>query len=303
MANGDFWTTAQWQMFNGNPSATPPTAGLLKTTMGPMEVAQQVFPTVITGNDNPIPADKIDPATGVPSTGATAAFATLQYPFQLAPVQVNDPALTIATNQVALAAQGLALTEDDLFFNGQNATLRPRVTVSPSDLLKLGGGLMGVALTNPILALAGKVPPDRLEVARLPARAAPVRWGVNTYYMVLEGLRLFWANAQGPPYALMLEPEVFADVNLYLPGAPSGVTTASIIQPLLASGPLVQSAGLQPQQGLLASLGGQTTTLYVGTGPLVEFNTYANSVYAFTARESIQFVNVDPRSLIMLAFQ
>jgi hypothetical protein len=101
----------------------------------------------------------------------------------------------------------------------------------------------------------------------------------------------------------MLEPEVFADVNLYLPGAPSGVTTASIIQPLLASGPLVQSAGLQPQQGLLASLGGQTTTLYVGTGPLVEFNTYANSVYAFTARESIQFVNVDPRSLIMLAFQ
>ena len=307
MSNGDFWPQSTWKMFNGDPSAPPPTAGipprptagLLRTTMGPMEVAQQVFPTVITGNDNSIPADTINPATGVATTGVTRAFATLQYPFQLAPVQVSDPALTIAINQVTLAAQGLALTEDNLFFNGQNAILPlrplpgprpPLVTVPPGDPAKLNDGLMRIARDN----------------LRLPVQPVAARtWGINTYNQVLRGLRQFQADTQGPPYALILAPDVFVDVNLYfaIAGTPTTMTPASIIQPLLASGPLVQSAGLLAQQGLLASLGGKTTTLYIGSGPLLEFNTYSSSVYSFTARESIQFVNVDTRSLIMLDFQ
>jgi hypothetical protein len=53
---------------------------------------------------------------------------------------------------------------------------------------------------------------------------------------------------------------------------------------------------------LLASLGGQATTLYVGTPPFVEFNTFDRSIYWFSARESVQFVNTDKRALIKLRF-
>jgi hypothetical protein len=318
MSNGDFWQQSTWQMFNGNPAANPPTPGLLQTAMGPMQVARSVFPTVVTGKDESISADTIDPATGVPTTGVTRAVATLQYPFQLAPVQVNDPALTIAMNQVTLAAQAIAVTEDRLFLNGQDADLpkrpaprgagAPLVNVAAADLQKLNTGLIGIAAAN-----------KKIEVP--PSAPGVQAWGVNTYTKVLEAIAEFTLNAQGPPYALILAPDVFADTYIYAsvpvaaapaakgPAPPAAapaagyITPADIIQALLASGPFVASAGLKPKQGLLASLGGKTTTLYVGTGPLVEFNTYANSLYSFTARESIQFVNVDSRSLIMLDFK
>jgi hypothetical protein len=39
------------------PDASPPTPGLLKTTMDPMEAAPQVFPTIATGNDDLIQAE------------------------------------------------------------------------------------------------------------------------------------------------------------------------------------------------------------------------------------------------------
>jgi len=63
------------------------------------------------------------------------------------------------------------------------------------------------------------------------------------------------------------------------------------------------SPGLPEKTGLLVSLGGKTTTLYIGTGPLVEYDAYDGSTYSFTARESIQFLNTDSRSLIKLKFE
>ena len=125
---------------------------------------------------------------------------------------------------------------------------------------------------------------------------------MQTFIEVLNGIANFTQNMQGPPYGLILAPGIFADVNRPLETAVT-VTPASVIQPVLASGPLVMSAGMRPQTGLLVSLGGKTTTLYVGTAPLVEYNTYNNSIYSFTARESIQFFNFDKRSLIYLHFQ
>jgi hypothetical protein len=99
-----------------------------------------------------------------------------------------------------------------------------------------------------------------------------------------------------------LSPDTFADANFPLEDN-AMVTPASAIQALLASGPFVMSPGMPPKTGLLSSLGGQATTLYIGTGPLVEFNTFDKSVYWFSARESIQFLNTDVRSLIKLDFE
>jgi uncharacterized linocin/CFP29 family protein len=299
MSNGDFWTAAQWAIFNGTPgapaqgatAAVPSTPGLLQKTMGPIQVAQQVFPTIVTGTDNSISADTIDLKTGIPSTGATRSFATLRKPFQLFPVHVEDPALTMASNQVTLAGQALALVEDMLFFQGREAPLpkmgSQTVNLPPSDLVKLQDGLLGVARSNKVI-----------QVPKGKDRGA---WGLATYAAVVAGIADFTSNLQGPPYALIVPPEVFADANFPLPGN-AAATAASAIQALLATGQFVMSPGLPGDSGLMASMGGKTTTLYIGTGPLVEYNAYDNSTYSFTARESVQFLNIDPRSLIALEF-
>jgi hypothetical protein len=291
MSNGSIWPQNVWMQINGNPNdKTQP--GLLKSTMGPMEVAQQVFPTIVTGNDNSIPADTIDLLTGEPTTGETRSFATLRKQFKLFPIHVTDPALTMAMNQVTLAGQAIALTEDKLFFSGEDAVLPPAggqtVTILASDKRKLGKGLLGIAARN--------------HVIRVGPRGGKKTYGLATYDAVVEGIAHFNGKQQGPPYALILPPDVFADANLSLEDD-ALVTPSKAVQPLLASGPFVTSAGLPKKDGLFASLGGKTTTLYIGTGPLVEYNAYDGSVYSFTARESMQFLNIDSRSLIKLEFE
>jgi Encapsulating protein for peroxidase len=290
MSNGNFWPPNVWTQFNGSPTdKTQP--GLLKTTMGPMQVAQHVFPTTVTGNDNSIPADTIDLKTGVPSTGTTRAFATIRKPFTLFPVHIADPALTMASNQVTLAGQALALIEDTLFFQGNDARLPAGggkgVNLPDGDQAKLDGGLLGIAAKNKVIS----VPPGKKKA-----------YGLATYSAVVDGIAQFTTDQQGPPYALILSPDTFADASLPLEDE-ALVTPSSAIQALLASGPFVMSPGLPARTGLLASLGGKTTTLYIGTGPLVEYNSYDGSVYSFTGRESIQFLNIDSRSLIKLKFE
>jgi hypothetical protein len=259
--------------------------------MGPMQVAQHVFPTIVTANDNSFPADIVDPQTGNPTTGVTRSFATIQKPFTLFPVHIKDPALTMATNQVTLAGQALALAEDSLFLQGSNAQLpiggRKTVTMPPGDQAKLDKGLLGIAAGNKVI----DVQPGKLET-----------YGLATYSAVVAGISQFTADQQGPPYALILSPDTFADANFPLEEE-ALVTPSSAIQALLASGPFVMSPGLPIKTGLLASLGGKTTTLYVGTVPLIEYDAYDGTLYSFTGRESIQFLNIDARSLIGLSFK
>jgi hypothetical protein len=291
MSNGDFWSSEVWATINGTPN-DPTKPGLLKATMGPMEVARSVFPTIITGNDNPIPADTIDLATGVPSTGETRSFAALRKPFQLAPIHVSDPALTLAMNQVANAAQALAVVEDMLFFQGTDAPLpaagAQRVVVTDVDKEKLDEGLLGIADGNHDIVVHPIVGPGRT-------------YGLRIYNAVVEGIQRFTADQQGPPYGLVLAPDIFGQANLPL-ALGAFVTPASAIQPLLLSGSFTVSPGMPAWTGLLASLGGKSTTLYIGTSPLVEFSVYVDSNYFFNARESLQFLNTDPRSLIKLTF-
>lgn len=289
MSNGSFWGANIWAQFNGVAGdKTQP--GLLRKTMGPMEVAQQVFPTIVTGNDNSFPGDTIDMRTGTPSRGVTRSFATLEKPFTLSKVHIDDPALTMASNQVTLAGQALALVEDALFFLGTDAVLpggAQSVTLPAGDQAKLHRGLLGIAEAN--------------HVIHVPHGGSRT-YGLATYRAVVSGIARFTSDQQGPPYGLILSPDTFADANFPLQNNAT-VTPASAIQALLMSGPFVSSPGLPIRTGLLASLGGKTTTLYIGTGPLVEYDEHDGSTYSFTARESIQFLNIDSRSLIKLEFE
>jgi hypothetical protein len=99
MSNGRFWSQNVRMQFIGNPNDKTQSS-LLATTMGPLEVAPTVLPTVYTGNDGPMSADTIDLATGLPTTGVMRTVATLRKPFKLFPIHIADPTLTMATNQV-----------------------------------------------------------------------------------------------------------------------------------------------------------------------------------------------------------
>ena len=290
MSNGNLWTPAIWTQFNGDPQNLKQTPGLLRTTMGPMQVTQQVFPTIVTGNDNSIPADTVDLATGNPSTGVTRAFATIRKSFTLFPVHISDPALTMMTNQVNLAGQAAAIVSEGLVHQGTAFSLPgggQSVNMPAGDQAKLDTGLLGIAANNKVISVA----PRKDGTYKL-----------ATFRAVVQGISQFTIDQQGPPYGLILSPDIFADVNLPLEDE-ALVTPYSAILAILASGPLVMSPGLPSKTGLLAALGGKATTLYIGTGPLVEFNANLDSVYSFTARESIQFLNIEPRSLIRVEFK
>lgn len=289
MNTNDFWTADVWTKINGK-SGDPSQPGLLKTVMGPMRIAQHIFPTIVRGNDNPIPADIVDLKTGIPSTGQTKGVATILKSFSLFQVHIDDPDLTMAMNQVMLAAQSLGLVEDALYFQGQGAPLPQGVSLQNDDKQKLGRGLLGIAESNRTI----QVPPSK-------DKEGVGTYGSATYAAVVEGISLFSANSQGMPYALILEPDMYADANVPLEDS-SIIAPASAIQALVEPGGFVMTPGLPPKTGLLVSLGGQTTTLYVGTGPVIERNTYATGIYTLDAKESIQFHNIDSRSLIKLVF-
>jgi uncharacterized linocin/CFP29 family protein len=285
----DNWSADVWKQINGQPAQNGQTAqpGLLKSVMGTIRVAQKVFPTTIRGNDNALPADTIDLKTGIPTVGVTRPVVLITKQFQLADLHVKDlPGLPMVMNQVSLAGQTLALLEDTLFFQGQDAKGPFGVGVTVTGASDLQYGLLGIAKANSTI----KVQPDGDGV-----------YGTKTFDAVTQGISQFAADLQGPPYALILDPATFADAHLPLEDD-SMVTPASAIQALVADGGFYMSPGMPPKTGLLASLGGSTTKLYIGTDPVVQFTNMDSTYYYFTARESIQFYNIDPRSLIELDF-
>jgi uncharacterized linocin/CFP29 family protein len=290
MSNADIWSPQIWAKINGQPGQ-PPQPGALKTAMGLIRVAQQIFPTTVRGTDKAIPADTIDLKTGIASVGATKQVAIITKSFQLAAMHVEDPELTMAMNQVMLAAQSLALAEDALFFQGAAAqSALSDVKVEGASFLE--SGLLGKALEF------------NAAIPVLPSSSQGndgFVYGSATYKAVVKGISVF-GGVQGRPFALILDPATFADANIPLQDS-SIVTPASAIRALIDDGHFTMSPSLPPNTGLLVSLGGNTTQLYIGTEPVVEFDISRQGIYLFTARQSIQFHNIDARSLIKLEFK
>jgi hypothetical protein len=323
-----------WNQINGTPApgSTPTQPGLLLNTMGAARVAQKVFLNSVQGNDSPVPADTIDPNTGIATVGVTRPMVSITKQFQLVDLHVNPsaaPGLPMVLNQVSLSAQALALAEDKLFFQGKDAKLPPGVNVAnPADLQ---GGLLGIAKKEKII----QVKPD-----------GKGWYGPKTYEAVVEGISLFSDNYQAGPFALILHPSKYADANY--PFANTLVAPAAAIQSLVQD--FYMSPGLPEGWGLLAagaagivptgsgpvtpltgppasptagsgantttgttastttgsatsSTGGATTNLIVGTAPIVEYTNTDGKYYYFTVRESIQFYNTDARSLIAFEFK
>jgi hypothetical protein len=89
MDNNRIWTDEVWDQINGK-SGDPNELGLLKKTMGPMQVARMIFPTVMQGNEKPIEVDTIDLQSGIPTTGKTKTFAAIEKSYTLRKMHIQD---------------------------------------------------------------------------------------------------------------------------------------------------------------------------------------------------------------------
>jgi uncharacterized linocin/CFP29 family protein len=117
---------------------------------------------------------------------------------------------------------------------------------------------------------------------------------------ILNGIAQLTSNAQSGPYALFVPPDVFAESSV--PLLSNSVAPADRITPLVTGG--YHGTGcLSDKQGLLVSLGGEPSTIYMGDDATTAFTQVeANGIYRFRVFERIQFVAREPRAFVLLEF-
>jgi uncharacterized linocin/CFP29 family protein len=274
-----------------------------------------------------VPTDSYSVAGGVYSVdeGATLRLNEYYVPFELTPQQVaqeegdfrdlgHSTAVTLATK----AANSLALAEDLICFQGQNAITSAQAFQSglvqtlagnkPLDTgllnFPVGANVPGAGpLTVPPVAAITVVNVDPL------APAVPgVIYGSNTFNGVAQAYSQLQAAGQYGPYAIVLETIPYADT--YAPLADLTVT-ADRIRPLVTAGyfgsgtlpPTPPAAQEAPYFGVLVSLGGNTMDLVVGAQPVTAFQQEdPTGNFRFRVLQRFALRVKDPTAIVILQF-
>jgi uncharacterized linocin/CFP29 family protein len=216
--------------------------------------------------------------------GMTLPFFEIYAKFALTTSQLNSEAqLRSAYTLAQLTSRKLALAEDLILFQGSGATLPSGVAVN--NLLPDWNGLLNID---------GMLDPIKVD------KNANGGYGENTFRAVSEGISALIAAGHPGPYALILETRVFADT--FAPLANTLVATSDRIGPLV-DGRFFGTGTLPPATGLLVSLGGSPTTIFIGRDADVVYNhndPFGN--HRFRVFERVQVVNREPTALLRLAF-
>lgn len=274
--------------------------------MGKVRTAQKVFPTMLLDtNPTEIPNDVINFTDLSIKEGQTKQFVEIHHEFPLTATQVTKEAVNKTCKTLArMAAKAIALAEDAVIFQGQQAILPANVKVEQIE--SSGNGLLGEA--NPEDASnedSNKVsmPIDvKFQTSSQTGETKPgVTYGENTFSAVAQGIARLTAKAQAPKFALFLPVKAYAD-TFVPPSNASLVTTAERIKPLVEGG-FMETVTLPKDRGLLVALAGDPTSLYVGREVTTEFVRKDGSKYFFRVVERIQFVARDPRAFVLLKFE
>jgi uncharacterized linocin/CFP29 family protein len=266
----------------------------VRKTAAQIRVGQKIFPTVRLDNPTNIPDDQLDltdPKNPSIPEGLAKPMIEISARFQLSPNQVaHEDALQNGLKLARLRAKDLALSEDLILLQGTNAVLPGGVTAP--NLKSAGTGLLGFANPPPI------------QVPLLPAarrRALGSNYGENTLNATVQGLSRLNLVSQPGPYALILHYGVYADA--YSAVGPDLSIAADRITPLITGG-FFGTAALPENTGLLVSLGGEPTTLYVGTEAAAAFlRKDDEESHFFRVFERFQFSARDPRAFVRLDFE
>jgi hypothetical protein len=271
-----FWNETVWASIDDGVS----------TSAGEICTLRKVIPTIPLGDVTSVPADRFDAATMSIEEGLTKPYVELAVEFQLTNGQVNDdPNGTAALTLAKFAAKSLALAEDLILLQGGGVGLPSGVRIE-SGQGSLGRGILGFD-------------PARHITVQAPDPGAPTNSGGQILAAVAEGIARLTGDVQAPPFALIADTSAFAAIwgNVI-----NGTPAYTVLNPVLTGG--IYGTGAMPRNtGLLIALGGDPTTIYVGSDPLTE-PTYKNARgrYFFRAFERLQFVVRDERAFVRLDF-
>jgi uncharacterized linocin/CFP29 family protein len=257
--------------------------------VGRVRVAQKVFPSSPNGGAQFVPADIVvdDPAQPLQiQEGQTKPFLEISIDFSLTQGQVdNETTLHAGRSLAKRAAKEIALAEDMLFFQGKKAPVSARVKVVNKDAA--GEGLLNLKGIHVI-----DVPAD--------AKKAGV-YGVNTFDKIVEAIAHLTSKAQPGPYALLLSTAVYADA--FAPIGGTLTTTADRLTPLVTGG-FYGSGTLPASTGLVISLGGEPTSLYVGQDTTTAYTQPDDDGHSrFRVFERVQVVARDTAAFVRLDFK
>jgi len=126
-------------------------------------------------------------------------------------------------------------------------------------------------------------------------------YGSATFDGVVRGIAQLIGLGHPGPFALFLSTEIYADT--YQTVGATQTTTAERISPLVTGG-FYGTGSLPAATGLLVSLGGEPTTIYIAQDAVAAFTQEdPGGVYRFRVFERVQIVNRDARALVRLDFQ
>jgi uncharacterized linocin/CFP29 family protein len=257
----------------------------VRDEVGRIRVAQKVFPCTLLASGQQVPKDQL--STKVTDIlkieeGQTKPFVEIWVEFSLTQSQVDsEENLHTGRTLARMAANKIAAAEDTLLFRGKAKAVAALTTMSAkSPLVRevnadfLGEGFLG-AYAGPAVTVAkptsGK--PDDL-VGK-----------------VADGIAELKKKQHYGPYALFLPAKQFAYASTPSPGTTA--TPADRITPLVSGG-FVGTGCLDDNEGLLVSLGGEPTTIYIGIDATTAFtHIESNGIYRFRVFERFQFVERD----------
>jgi uncharacterized linocin/CFP29 family protein len=217
--------------------------------------------------------------------GISLPFFEISSEFALTQSQVdNEAELNKGLTLARACARTVAMVEDMVLFQGSQAPLPP-----------------GVRVTNLTSAWNGLID---LNDSLPPITVPPLKgggFGANTFTAVSQAIGNLIAVGHPGPYALTLETSVFADT--YAPAPNTLTTTADRISPLV-DGRYYGTGMLPDNTGLLISLGGETTTLYLAQDAITVYTQQDQmGNYHFRVFERVQINVRDPQAYVTLQFQ
>jgi uncharacterized linocin/CFP29 family protein len=270
--------------------------------VGQIRIGQKVFPTVQLPASQVVPADQLDLTSRGLVEGRTKPFIELSIDFPLTHNQVESEETERSGSKLSsFWARALVLAEDALLFQGKEATLPTGVNATNKDSAELG-----------LLGKAASVIPVDID----PKKGYPE----SVFGAVADGIAKLVDAGHPGPYALILESSIYADT--YRPqqvaGAGTLVTVADRISALVPGGfystgtllvrppvDIAVAAGSKAlKTGLLASIGGHPTTIYVGgeaTTAFTQSDTGGN--LRFRVFERMQFTALDGAAFVRLEFK
>lgn len=275
-----------------------------------------------------VPTDSYSLSDGVYSVdeGATTRVCEYSLDYKLTPQQVaqeegdfrelgHSTAVTLATK----AANTLALAEDLIIFQGQNAVTGALPFTSGLVHLLGGNRPSDTGLLNfPVGQSSpgdGPLTPDPvpsiqvITVDPLDPAVNGVIYGPATFEGVSQAYAQLQAAGHYGPYALVLETIPYADTFAPLPATLT--LTADRIKPLVTAGyfgsgtlpPNPPPAPVAPYYGVLVSTGGNTMDLVVGAAPVTSFvqeDTDGNFRFRVLQRFALRIK--DPTAIVILEF-